>query len=204
MSVFDKVYINNLLNEKQIKLPDDFYNYLTNISKNKLIFYFYNDFNNDKNYKENIKIPKFYDNSIYEYNIDIEKIPNNTHKQVSIPLNVTKLSYYFPEVKYSEDDIERTTNNNICINDVKKWMLEIADGNKHYFPYYIYLGNGPHFGSIWINNDSSIYLEFPEFTKVFTSFNSFLNSVNEYKNSDNSYNCDYDSDCDCEEVLLCE
>ena len=126
MSVFEKEYINNLLNEKQIKLPDDFYNYLNNLSKNKLIFYFYNDFNNDKNYEENIKIPKFYDNNIYKYDIDIEKIPNNTHKQVSIPLNVTKLSYYFPEVKYSEDDIEHTTNNNICINDVSKWMLEIG------------------------------------------------------------------------------
>jgi hypothetical protein len=83
-------------------------------------------------------------------------------------------------------------------------MLKITDGNKYYFPYYIYLGNGPHYGSIWINNDNSCYSEYPNFCKVFTSFNNFLKSVNEYKNSDNIDNCDYDSGCDCEEVLLCE
>jgi len=204
MSVFEKEYINNLLNEKQIKLPDDFYNYLTQISSNHLIFY-YNDVKNDENYKEICKIPKFYDSN-YKYPIDLKYLPSYTHPQVSIPLNVTRLSYYFPEVKYSEDDIERTTNNNISINDVRKWMLNIAFGNSYsFFPYYIYLGNGPHFGSIWINYDDSCYLEYPEFTKVFTSFDNFLKSVNEYKNNnDSDSDNDSDSPFDCKQVLLCE
>ena len=172
------------------------------------IFYYYNDFENDEDYKENCKIPKFYD-SKYKYPIDLKYLPSYTHQPVSIPLNVTTLSYYFPEVKYNEDDIERTTNNNISIKDVRKWMLNIAFGNSCNFPYYIYLGNGPHFGSIWINNDNSCYLEYPEFTKVFTSFDNFLKSVNEYKNNnvlDNNSDdeSDDDSGYDCKQVLLCE
>ena len=197
MSVFTKEYLDRLLDEKQIKLPDDFYHYLTQISSNQLIFYDYES-------NETIKLPKFYDDCIHKFSINIEDLPSSSQQRVSIPINVTKLSYYFPEMKYSENDNECSVQNNISINTVTKWMLHIAFGNTCIYPYYIYLGDGPHFGSIWINYDNSLYLEYPDFTKIFSSFEAFLKSVNEYKNSDRGDDSDYDSGCDCEEVLLCE
>lgn len=171
-----------------IELPLDFYNYLTTVSDNYI-------FAVDTNYKNSDFTVEFYDKIISATNgenetisivdnvkgedkIDLKYVKRN---DFILPLDVTNLSYYFPECRVSEDDISVTTCNNINISEIECNFVQISRGQFGMFPNFIYLGSGPHFGSIWSNGDDSNYGECPMYEKIFDNFTDYLNRINYIK-----------------------
>lgn len=176
-------FLNNILQTNQITLPNDFYNYLVNISDNYII-----DFNTACDY------PIYYDDTR-----SFQKIVNFPKNTQFIPffsdnLEITNLSYHFPDIPMNESDVAVSSSNGVIFWDVRKCMLLIGHGyNLGYYPYYIFLGQGVHFGSIWIDLDETHYNEFPEYVKTHQTFTQFLDQINIlklhhlWKSSDDDY-----------------
>lgn len=194
--MYQKEDLDKILNEKGIQLPEDFYNYLTNVSSNYVITF---DDNLRKSY------PIFYDDELHENANELlyEKItdfPSCEKCQIEIPENVTEISYYFPEMMCGLSELDTPVNENHGIKciDVCVSMVRIGQGaDLGYFPYYIYLGKGSHYGSIWLDNDDTFYSEFPTYEKTFSSFTNFLKRINKIKQNP------YES-CSGYEYKLCE
>lgn len=174
----EKSLLDQILKEKQITLPDDFYKYLTEISTNYLIEFDDIDDNWDCDNCVYVNVyPKYYTNENIS-KIDLQNMFTSSEMQINIPENVTCLDYYFPEIKYCENDLPIKTSKNISIRDIQKSLICIGKGHQFFYRYYIYLGKGFHFGSIWVNNDISTYSEFPSYLKVFSSFSKFFERIN--------------------------
>jgi hypothetical protein len=191
--------LDDALSEKGIRLPDDYYNYLINVSCDFLMRF---DNMINGNY------PIFYDDERNTNNIEciIKDLPLDEHCQIEIPINVTNISFYFPECPISEKDIPRTISHNFTCKEISKSMLHISDGSKyHIYPYMIYLGKGHHFGSVWVNGDDSLCGEFPEYVKVFSTFTQFFDRINKLRKTairdegDYYILCEDDSDTEDEE-----
>ena len=173
----NKILLDQLLVEKGgIDLPDDFYNYLTQESYNKLLF-----FGNDNNIK-------FHDDEYYFDYIDLYSLPSKEDHKVYISDNIDFFSFstisedmILFNKEYFKDDYE------ITFNDLNKWMINIGQG--HYFgnEFYIYIGEGPYFGSIWQNWNDSIGSCEIDYGYVFATFSEFRNYIKEGKNN----KCDY-------------
>jgi hypothetical protein len=171
MTTIEQTTLDEILCKKEITLPNDFYNYLINVSSNYLIYF------NRKDY-----YPIFYDDVQLDGKINPIYFPTNEQLQIEIPREINYISYYFPEMRANENDISINTSPNLNCNEIEKAMVWVGFGSYYALnPYMIYLGKGVHNGSIWINKDSSTYNEFPSFEKVFNTFGDFLKMIDEIK-----------------------
>ena len=172
MPVYTKSELDNQLSKSNLKIPTDFYQYLTNIS-NKLVVYFDKD-----------DIPLFYDNNECHPNkqIHLQSFICHTRK-VFIPANITLFASMTDDILlqnrcYGEMPVRQM--------DFRMWMIFVGESWRvgHCYDYFIYLGEGPHFGSIWVNHSQSFDVFHFIFVKAFQTFSGYLSAVNTFKKGD--------------------
>lgn len=167
-------------------MPDDFYKYLTEISTNCLINV---DYCTNNHYAQKIVYPNFYTSDKIS-KINLKNLPNTSELEVEISKNIVYFDYNFLKTQCCENDLPTKNCTKVSMSDIQKAMFYIGSGHSYLFPYYIYLGKGFHFGSVWANIDDFVYFDNseyseysddPSYLKVFSSFSKFLERINKIK-----------------------
>jgi hypothetical protein len=187
---FAKEFLDKILKEKNILLPDDFYNYLTQISHEHTTQCNIADLCEPLTYNKTcntILDEKLYDKKMDwdinsnedPYNcLEITDLPTDEMCQGCIPENVTDLTYYFPEIRVHENDVAKTVSHDVNAS-VTDGFFEIGSIEPYNSQTYnIYLGQGSHFGSIWLNMDDTCYGECPMYSKQYDTFTEYLDKIN--------------------------
>jgi hypothetical protein len=177
MSVFTILELDKI----KTQLPHDFYHYLTNISSNLVVYFSKHECYDNKNCDYH---PKFYDQIEFQNKIKLEVWCTLRKTKVFIPGNIISIYKIQEDLQTCNPLFE----NKLKKNDIRSWMIEIGEGwyDQITYRYLLFVGEGPHFGSVWLDcNESFDYYDF-YFVKVFATFTRFLNAVNEYKTGNNA------------------
>lgn len=120
----------------------------------------------------------------------MKNLPNTSELEVEISKNIVYFDYNFLKTQCCENDLPTKNCTKVSMSDIQKAMFYIGSGHSYLFPYYIYLGKGFHFGSVWANIDDFVYFDNseyseysddPSYLKVFSSFSKFLERINKIK-----------------------
>jgi hypothetical protein len=154
----NKNTLDAILERKGIQIPNDFYNYLTTVSENYVVYTYWGP------ETDNEESTHFYDDNHHTRKSTLD-FPDSSDCQIFIP------------------ETEKTTLEYKCFYKITFTTL---------FCYYIYLGQGPHYGSIWVNTDDTNHSTLFELKRMFDTFEQFFNRVNELKQDPENFTDCYD------------